>query len=261
VITALATGTNARDWLVFACIYPLAAIGVGIGMHRYFAHRSFRANRPFQFVLALLASLSFGNALHFAGKHQLHHRHADSEGDVHAPRQGWWHCWFGSLINCGYSAQEIEAQAADWHRVPELRWLYCHAAAPALLLCTVLFACGGFSMMAIGGMLSPVLLLHQSSAVNYFCHCRGARRFATRDESTNNALVAMLTYGEGWHNNHHRFPRSARAGLQWWEVDLFYSVICLFEALGLIRDVYRIPDERRLRAIQVGHSGDPLNAH
>jgi stearoyl-CoA desaturase (delta-9 desaturase) len=259
VITALVSGTRPRDWLVFACLYPLASIGVGVAMHRYFAHRAFSTGRLFQFVLALLASLSFGNALHFAGKHQLHHRHADSDRDVHAPGQGWWHCWFGSLLDCGYSEQEIMTQAADWHRYPELCWLYRHSSVPGLLLCGLLFVCGGFSMMAIGGALSPVLLLHQSSAVNYFCHRRGRRRFATRDASTNNALVAMLTYGEGWHNNHHRFPRSARAGLQWWEIDLFYCVICLLEALGLVGNVQRIPAERLRRATHANRPGDPLN--
>ena len=244
VIVALITGTQYQDWLVFAVVYPLAAIGVGISMHRYFAHRAFKTSRFFQFFLALTASLSFGNAVNFAGKHRLHHRHSDREADVHSPRQGVWQCWVGSIVDCGYPDEDIDKEIEDYRAFPELMWLYKHSTWPGLALCATLFAIGGFSMFAIGGCLSSVLLLHQSSAVNYFCHCRGSRRFATRDDSRNNPLVAFLTYGEGWHNNHHRFPRSARAGIYWWEVDLFYSIICLFEVTGLVWDVERVPRSR-----------------
>ncbi|WP_116368813.1 acyl-CoA desaturase [Parahaliea mediterranea] len=248
VLAAVLGGTARADWLAFAVIYPLAAIGVGVAMHRYFAHRAFATSRAFQWVLALMAALSFGNAVHFAGKHRLHHRHSDAEGDVHAPRQGWWQCWFGSLIDCGYSDTAIRREASHWLQWPELAFLYRHGSLPALCVCAVLYATGGFSMMVIGGCLPAVLLLHQSSAVNYFCHCRGRRDFATRDASTNNVLVALLTYGEGWHNNHHRFPRSARAGLHWWQPDLFYGVICIFEWLGLVWEVQRIDAQRLRRA-------------
>lgn len=246
VAVALWRGTSAADWGAFALVYPLAAIGVGVAMHRYFAHKAFRTSRVFQFVLALMAALSFGNAVHFAGKHRLHHRHSDGDGDVHAPHQGWWQCWVGSLVDCGYSDEQIRHEARGWLGWPELAFLYRHGAVPALLNCALLYSIGGFPMMVIGGCLPGVLLLHQSSAVNYFCHCRGQRPFATRDDSRNHPLVALLTYGEGWHNNHHRFPRSARAGLHWWQLDLFYGVICLFEALGLVWEVQRI-DRERLR--------------
>jgi len=254
VLAALIVGTQAADWWVFAGVYPVAAIGVGVAMHRYFAHQAFRTSRLFQFALALMASLSFGNAVHFAGKHTLHHRHSDTPRDVHTPLQGWWQCWLGSLIDCGHSEDEIRREARRYFELPELVWLYRHGSIPALVLCALLFAIGGFSMMAIGGCLPSVLLLHQSSAVNYFCHCRGSRAFATRDQSRNHPVVALLTYGEGWHNNHHRFPRSARAGMRWWELDLFYGVICLLEALGLIWDVQRI-DKHRLQAAGVGTIG------
>ena len=258
VLLALLQGPEASDWLVFAALYPLAAVGVGIAMHRYFAHGAFRTSRGFRLFLALCASLSFGNALFFAGKHRIHHRHADREGDVHAPRQGWWHCWFGSLLDCGYSRDEIEREIVEYLLSPELRFLYRHPTLPALAICALLFALGGFTMMAIGGLLPGVLLLHQSSAVNYFCHVRGYRRFETRDESTNHPLVALLTYGEGWHNNHHRFPRAAHAGVRWWELDLFYYIICLFEALGLVWEVQRIAPDRIARARSKLLSQEPV---
>jgi stearoyl-CoA desaturase (delta-9 desaturase) len=244
VLLALWRGTTAADWRAFAVVYPLAAVGVGVAMHRYFAHRAFRTSRACQWLLALLAGLSFGNAVHFAGKHRLHHRHADTGRDVHSPGQGWWQCWLGSLMDCGYSEAAIRHEAAPWFVYPELALLYRCGSLPALLLCALLFALGGFSTMAIAGCLPAVLLLHQSSAVNYFCHRHGARVFRTRDNSRNHLLVALLTFGEGWHNNHHRFPRSARSGLRWRQIDMFYWVICALEAVGLVWDVQRIPDHR-----------------
>jgi len=248
VAIALITGTSSRDWMTFAVIYPFAAVGVGVAMHRYFAHQAFKTSRWFQFALALMAALSFGNALHFAGKHRLHHRFSDAEQDPHSPGQGAWHCWIGSLLDSGFSTAEIERGIRNYLQYPELKWLYHNAWVPAILLCVVLFLAGGFSMMVIGGCLSSVILLHQSSAVNFFCHCLGNKRFLTRDESRNNAIVALLTFGEGWHNNHHRFPRSARAGLFWWEIDMFYWVICLLEKLGLVWDVKRVPRPKLQRA-------------
>jgi stearoyl-CoA desaturase (delta-9 desaturase) len=248
VVAALIIGTTSKDWLVFAAIYPFAAIGVGVAMHRYFAHQAFRTSRWFQFVLALMASLSFGNALHFAGKHRLHHRFSDGERDCHSPGQGAWQCWIGSILDSGYTTTEIEHGIGKYLKYPELAWLYRNSWLPATLLCLVLYLTGGLSMMAIGGCLSAVLLLHQSSAVNYFCHCRGAKRFLTRDDSRNNAIVAILTFGEGWHNNHHRFPRSARAGLYWWEIDMFYWVIWFMERAGLIWDVNRVPRSKLEKA-------------
>ena len=254
---ALVRGPTTADWLAFAVLYPLGAIGVGIAMHRYFAHGAFTTSRPFRFFLALCASLSFGNALFFAGKHRIHHRHSDREGDVHAPAQGWWHCWFGSMLDCGYTRTEIEAEIGDHLAAPELRWLYRHPTAPGLVVCALLFAWGGFTAMAIGGLLGPVLLLHQSSAVNYFCHVSGYRRFRTRDASTNHPVVALLTYGEGWHNNHHRFPRAAHAGMRWWEPDLFFYIICLFEALGLVWQVQRVEPARIEQALANGLQQEP----
>jgi len=244
VFLALLGETEKADWLVFAAIYPFAAIGVGVSMHRYFAHRAFKTSRWFQFAMAIMASLAFGNAVFFAGKHRLHHKYSDQPGDVHSPKQGLWRSWIGSVVDCGYPTSTIEEGARDFLRYPELAWLYRNSFLPALLLNSVLFLVGGFSMMAIGGCLSSVLLLHQSSAVNYLCHLRGYKTYETRDDSRNNFIVAILTFGEGWHNNHHRFSSSAKTGMRWWEIDMFYWVILLFEAVGLIWDVKRVrPDQ------------------
>jgi stearoyl-CoA desaturase (delta-9 desaturase) len=222
-VSVIIAGTSQKDWLLFAAIYPFQAIGVGVCLHRYFAHNAFKTSRWFQFVLALFCASTFGDPIRFAGKHRLHHLHTDQKNDPHSPRQGFWFSWFG----------------------PELMWLHRHSLVPGFTLCAIAWMAGGFSGMAIGVLLGAAILLHQSSAVNYICHRFGRRRFDTDDLSTNHFLVSLLVFGEGWHNNHHRYPVSARAGFCWWEIDMFYWVICAFEALGLVWDVRRPPEQLR----------------
>jgi stearoyl-CoA desaturase (delta-9 desaturase) len=240
-LAVLLTGTNRTDWILFACIYPFQAIGVGVCLHRYFGHHAFHTSRAFQFFLALCAASTFGDPIRFAGKHRFHHQHADCKDDPHTPRHGFWFSWFGSHLDSRYQDSEICSQVPWLMRYPELVWLHKHSLIPGTVLCAIAFAIGGFSGMAIGVMLGAMILLHQSSSVNFLCHTLGYRRFATNDFSTNNPLVSLLTFGEGWHNNHHRYPVSARAGFCWWEIDMFYWVICGFEALGLVWDVKRPP--------------------
>lgn len=237
VIVALFQGPTARDWAMFAVVYPLAFAGVGIGLHRYFAHRAFETSRVFQFVLALMPALTYGDAIRFAGKHRLHHRFADTTRDVHAPMLGAWQCWFGSILSPTYSDDQMRSHARDWLRYPELRLLSRFSIVPGLVLGVAAYAVGGITMLGIGACLPTVVLIHQTAMVNYFCHKNGSRRYDTADTSTNNFLVALLTCGEGWHNNHHRHPHSARAGEAWWEIDVFYYLIVLFRLLGLVWNV------------------------
>jgi stearoyl-CoA desaturase (delta-9 desaturase) len=234
---ALVRGTNRADWLALAVLYPAFAFSATIVLHRYFAHGSFRTGRLMQGAMGAVASTMFVDPISFVGKHRLHHRFADTPRDVHSPHEGFWYCWLGSLVDEGYSDEEIVAAAADLTRYPELRWLHANFIVPGLVVWGGLFAIGGFSMFAIGYCLSLAVVLNQASLVNYCCHRWGYRTYATRDESRNNALVAALTLGEGWHNNHHRFPRSARAGLAPGEVDPLYGIIRVMAALGLARDV------------------------
>ncbi len=239
-------GPGPEDWIVMAFVYPLQAIGIGISLHRYFAHRSFKTSRGFQFFLALCSAITFGDPVGFAGKHRIHHQRADTAADVHTPLHGWWACWIGSLLDNGYTHEEILERSADWQRYPELMWLHRHAKLPALTLIASAFVFGGFTTMAIGVCLPVCLAIHQTSAVNYFTHRFGYQTFETGDRSTNNWWVALLTWGEGWHNNHHHCPQSARAGFRWWEIDMFFWGIWIFERLGLVWDVRRPP--KRLTA-------------
>ena len=241
---AIIRGTSSSDWIACVMSYVVIAMSTGVGLHRYFAHRAFRTSRVFQCFLAVLACTSFVDPIGFAGKHRLHHRHADRDADVHSPRQGFWYCWLGSLIDDGYSDREILSMASDWRRFPELMWLHHWFWIPAVALGGVTWWIGGFSMFAMCFCLSRVLLLHLISTVNFFCHFAGTRRFATADASTNNMVVALLTFGEGWHNNHHRHPRSARAGLRWWEIDPVWYVIKLLAWIGLVWNVREAPAPR-----------------
>jgi len=253
-VAFLLTGTNSTDWLLFAVIYPIQSIGVGVSLHRYFAHRSFKTSRWFQFMMALMAASVFGDAVRFTGKHRLHHRYSDTTNDTHTPLKGFWSCWYGSLLDNGYTDAELCDAARDLKKYPELMWLHRYWMVPGLVLCGIAFLIGGLSSVAIGVLLGSTLLLNQAAAVNYFCHKYGRRRFDTRDRSTNNALIAALSFGEGWHNNHHYYPATARAGFHWWEVDMYYWVIWLFEKLGLVWDV-RQPTQEMLNKNLIPKAG------
>src|SRR5262245_22575541 len=187
---AIAQGTTPGDWVACVAFYVVAALGTGVGLHRYFAHRAFRTSRGFQLALSVVACTSFAEPIGFVGKHRLHHRHSDTPADVHSPRQGFWFCWFGSLLDEGYRTDRVLAMAPDLLRYPELRWLRRWFFVPGLLLGAATWWLGGFTTFAVGFVLSRALLLNLVSSVNFFCHFAGRRRYATPDDSTNNALVA-----------------------------------------------------------------------
>ncbi|HEX7296792.1 MAG TPA: acyl-CoA desaturase [Pyrinomonadaceae bacterium] len=241
-VIAVTRGVHLSDWIVCLTLYVLAAFGLGVGMHRYFAHRSFQTSRWFQFVLCLLASIAFGDPVWFAGKHRLHHKHADTTLDVHSPTQGFWFCWFSSIFGKSYANQQILEKAKDLTVYPELVWIHRHYYLPPVVVGTATYLFGGYSMFAIGYCLSVLLALHAASAVNYYCHKGKNRRYQTQDRSTNNVLLGVLTFGEGWHNNHHHYPGTARAGFFWWEIDIFYYVLKILSWLGLVWDLREVPN-------------------
>jgi fatty-acid desaturase len=241
-LIALASGVRPWDWLLCAAMYAVFGFAIGVCLHRYFAHRSFRTGRIAQAALAAIGTLVFTDPIGFSGKHRLHHRHSDGPGDVHSPREGLWYCWLGSLIDEGYTREEVLALVPDWQRYPELVWLHRAFFVPGSALALAFYALGGFSTLAIGFFLPLALVLHATSAVNYFGHGSGARRFATRDRSTNHRWVALVSFGEGWHNNHHRFPYSARAGFAPGEWDVCFLWIRALERLGCARAVRQPPD-------------------
>ena len=244
-VAALIAGTTAADWWTFAATHLTLAFFVASGLHRYFAHQSFRTSRAGQLVLGVGGCLAFTDPIGFAGKHRIHHRYSDTDGDPHSPNEGWFACWIWSLADDHLTDEQVRAACPDLMRHAELRWLNRWYWVPGITLAAIYLAWGGIARLGVGFALALVLALHLTSAVNYACHRWGTRRFDTAEGSRNNAVVALLTWGEGWHNNHHRYPGAARAGFHWYEIDVNYYVIKLLSAVGLVWDVKEVPAKLR----------------
>lgn len=246
-VAAVIRGTSPADWWTFAATHLIIAFFVASGLHRFFAHQAFRTSRAGQVVLAVGGCFAFTDPIGFAGKHRIHHRYSDSDGDPHSPNDGWFSCWIWSLADDHLTDEQVRAACPDLMRHAELRWLNRWYWLPGISLAAVYFAWGGLARLGIGFALALVVALHLTSAVNYACHRWGSRRFETAEGSRNNAIVALLTWGEGWHNNHHRYPAAARAGFHWWEIDVNYYVIKLLSLVGLVWDVHEVPARLRER--------------
>jgi stearoyl-CoA desaturase (Delta-9 desaturase) len=212
--------------------------------HRYFAHRSFKTSRWFQFVLALAAqSAGQRGVVWWASHHRWHHKHSDSELDVHsAARRGFWYSHVGWIMRPDWNETD-ESGVADLARFPELRFLnhWLVAMVPTFMLAGAFLLAGGVHGLVWGYFVSTVLLWHGSFSINSLSHVFGHQRYETGDESRNNWLLAILTTGEGWHNNHHHYQSSVRQGFQWWEIDVTYYLLRLLSFTGLIWDLRQPP--------------------
>lgn len=237
--------------------------------HRYFSHRTFRTHRVTQFLFALGGvTAAQRGPIWWAAHHRNHHRHSDHEPDIHSPSlKGliWSHTiWF--LTEQG---QRIDwSQTPDWKKYPELRWLERNHMIGPFLLIGMLAAFGwalsalapslgtSASQMVIWGFaVSTTLLYHGTFTINSLAHTIGSRRFQTTDDSRNNWLLALLTLGEGWHNNHHYFPGSARQGFYWWEIDITWYVLVALERVGIIWDLRPVPSRVYEAAERSARSG------
>jgi stearoyl-CoA desaturase (Delta-9 desaturase) len=245
-LAVLLTGANATALTLCGVCYLLQMVGITAGYHRYFAHRSYKTSRVFQFILACLGcSAAQKGPLWWAAQHRHHHRTSDTPEDRHSPvtHSFWWsHIgWVLSPV-----ADPTDEQAVlDLSRYPELRWLDRNHWAPPLALAVGCFLIGGWSGLVWGFFVSSVLSHHATFTVNSLCHLWGRRRYATADDSRNNAFVALITLGEGWHNNHHHYQSSANQGFFWWEIDVSYYLICLLACVGWVWDVRRPPQAKR----------------
>ncbi len=238
---ALVTGAHLRDFVVCGVLYVVRMFGVTGGYHRYFSHRTFRTSRWFQFVLALLAqSSSQRGVLWWAAHHRDHHKYSDTPRDPHSPiRHGFWHAHVGWIYD--HNSETNYARVRDLAKYPELVWLDKHWWVPPAALGFAVWLLFGWSGLFIGFALSTVLLWHGTFTINSLTHLIGKRRFDTPDESRNHWLLAIVTMGEGWHNNHHHYQGSVRQGFYWWEVDVTYYVIRALAAVGLVWDVREPP--------------------
>jgi stearoyl-CoA desaturase (delta-9 desaturase) len=214
------------------------------GYHRYFAHKSYKTSRWFQFVIAFMSQTTAQKgALWWAAHHREHHRFADTPTDVHSPRQGFWWSHMGWIVKGVSDHREVEANGRlvpDLANDAYLTWLSRWNYIPQLVLLAALYLMGGVPFVLWGIFVRVVFSWHATCFVNSAAHVWGRRRFETRDDSTNNWWVALLTFGEGWHNNHHAYPTSAQHGLKWYEVDLNWYGICALKKLGLAHQVYGV---------------------
>jgi stearoyl-CoA desaturase (delta-9 desaturase) len=233
---------GARELALCALSYALRIFAITGGYHRYFSHRAFRTSRAFQFALAALgASAAQKGPLWWASRHRQHHRYSDQPGlDVHSPREGFYHAHQGWILSGRHDASLLD-QIRDFARYPELLWLNRWHFAPPLALALLCAVVAGPAGIVWGFAIPTVLLWHGTYTINSLAHRWGSRRYATSDDSRNNLWLALLTFGEGWHNNHHHYCASARQGFFWWEIDVTYYLLRGLAALGLVWDLREPP--------------------
>jgi stearoyl-CoA desaturase (delta-9 desaturase) len=240
-LLAFVVGVTRGDLLLCAATFVTRMFGITGGYHRYFAHKTYKTSRAFQFVLAFLAcSATQKGPLWWAGHHRGHHKYADRDGDVHSPREGLFYSHQGWIFDRRWDATPLE-RIPEFAAYPELVWLNRYYQVPPVLLAVLCFAIGGFSGLFWGFLVSTVLLWHATYTINSLCHIWGTRRYATPDTSRNNVLLALLTLGEGWHNNHHHYCASTRQGFRWWEIDVTYYLLRGLQAVGLVWDIREPP--------------------
>ena len=226
--------------LLCAGLFLVRKFGITGGYHRYFSHRSFKTSRWFQFVLAWLGGMAAQKgALWWAANHRHHHQHSDQPEDLHSVKQQgfyWAHVgWILAPDYVDYDAKRVK----DLIKFPELVWIDKWHFVPPVVLAVATFLIGGWSGFLWGFCLSTVILYHTTFAINSFCHLIGGRRYETGESSRNSFIMAIVTLGEGWHNNHHYYPHCARQGFYWWEIDPTYYVL---KFLKLIRIVHEIKE-------------------
>ena len=248
-------GVSTTAVLIAVGLYVLRMFAITGFYHRYFSHCAFHTSRVAQFIFAVIGATGVQRgALWWASQHRHHHTNSDLPQDVHSAYQHgffWSHMgWFMARENFATRRELIEPLL----RYPELRFLDRYDALVPLALGVALYGAGevlarlapglatnGLQLVVWGFCISTVVLYHATFTINSLAHRFGRRRYATRDDSRNNVWLALLTFGEGWHNNHHHFPGAARQGFYWWEIDLTYYGLRVLAALGIIWDLKEVP--------------------
>ena len=236
--------------------YYLRMFAITAGFHRYFSHRAYGLSRVPQFLLAFLGQTAAQKGvLWWASNHRHHHKYSDRPEDIHSPIQGgfWW-SHIGWILSPDYTKTDL-SRVPDLAKFPELRWLDRHELLPTALYAVGLFLAFGWPGLVYGYFLSTVLLWHGTFCINSVMHLVGRRAYATTDDSRNSFVLAFVTMGEGWHNNHHWAPGSAAQGFRWWQIDASFYLLWGLERVGLVRDLHRRPRHWRAAAIEAARSG------
>jgi stearoyl-CoA desaturase (delta-9 desaturase) len=228
-------------WVAVFLYWFATGLGISLGYHRLHTHRSYHCPRWMEYLFAVCGTLTLeGGPIYWVATHRLHHQKSDKPGDPHSPREGLWWAHAGWIISGDTNHNNtplMSKYAPDLGRDPFYCWLNTWHWTPIVALSVLLFAIGGWPMFLWGVCLRVVAGLHATWAVNSATHAWGSRRFSTRDDSRNNWLVALVTFGEGWHNNHHAHPTSARHGLAWYEFDISWISLKLLKAVGLAKSI------------------------
>lgn len=255
VLFVFFVGVSPIALIIAVALYMIRMFAITGFYHRYFSHKAFKTSRVVQFIFAAIgASSAQRGPLWWAAHHRAHHVNADKENDEHSPRLHgfvWSHMgWFLSKHNFSTRLDRI----SDFAKYPELRFIDRFDILIPILLALSLYGLGemlaayyptletsGLQLVVWGFVISTLALYHVTFTINSLAHTIGRRRFKTRDDSRNNWLLALLTFGEGWHNNHHYYPGSARQGFRWWEIDISYYVLRLLQSSRLIWDLRPVP--------------------
>jgi stearoyl-CoA desaturase (Delta-9 desaturase) len=263
VATLWGRGISGIDFAIMAIFYVVTGLGVTVGYHRLFTHRSFDAPAPVRVFFAIAGSMSVeGSVISWVAAHRRHHAFSDKEGDPHSPHldegeglkgvlSGLWHAHMGWLFSPEKTSPE--RWAPDLHKNATMRkidrqfpmWVAISFAAPALIGLLVTRSLWGAITAFLWGSLVRIFMLHHVTwSINSICHFYGRRPFQTTDYSTNNWALALISFGESWHNNHHAFPTSAVHGIGKWQFDFSAFVIATLEKLGLARNVKRVSEKQ-----------------
>lgn len=257
-LLAIFTGATWFDWALCAFLYFFRMFWVTGGYHRYFSHKSYHTSRVFQFIIAFMAQTSAQKgALWWAAHHRHHHRHSDTPEDPHSMKlYGFWYSHVGWIVGPDYKETDYKT-IGDYAKYPELVWLNKYYLVPPLMLAVGLTALGawvnggsaalmfthhGLSTLFIGFFLSTVILYHGTFSINSIMHKFGRQRYESGDESKNSLWLALLTLGEGWHNNHHYYEVASRQGFFWWEIDITWYILKMMSWMGLVWDLKGVPD-------------------
>lgn len=248
------------DWMLCIALYFIRMFFVTGGYHRYFSHTTYKTSRFVQFLIAFFAETSVQKGvLHWGANHRVHHKYSDTPKDPHSKKiYGFFYSHIGWILGPDFKETKFNL-IKDFGKFPELIWLNKYHLIPPAILMIGVYLLGGYvntpdaemsfqailsngvSTLLIGFFLSTVILFHGTFSINSLMHMFGKKRYDSNDESKNNLILALLTLGEGWHNNHHYYMNTVRQGFYWWEIDITYYILKVFSWLGIVWDLKPVP--------------------
>lgn len=267
-LLALWVGVSTFAILFMLVFYVLRMFAITAFYHRYFSHKTFETSRILQFIFALLGTMSSQRGpLWWTAHHRHHHHHADQAADKHSPQHGFWHSHMGWFLN-KQNVYTDKRLIKDWLKYPELIWLDRFSMPIVVLTAIAIYLLGhwlavhypslntsGLQLLVWGFVISTVLVIHATLMINSMAHRYGSRDFSTNDDSRNNFWLALITLGEGWHNNHHFYAGSVRQGFYWWQIDISYYLLKLLAWCGLVWNLKPVP--ARVYAARQLHKAKP----